>query len=893
MIRKHLGVLALTSALLLGSTSLARADPITTALFGAAFASSFFGTVVSLGITTALEAGASFLLGKLINKPASTASNIGSQLNLQIGSDTPLSFPLGNTATKGQPIYAGSWGNDGDTPNAYLTQVFALSDLPITGDPVVWVNDDRCAVTWSNTANAAGSPVIGYEGKLWVRFHRGDDTVVDPFLTAKFGADPDHPWLSDMIGKGVSYIVVTALLGKNSDNSSFWNGQPTFLFEIGSIALYDIRKDSTAGGSGSHRWGTPSTYEPSSNPMVQAYNVARGIYFGDEWVYGGQNWATFRLPAAVWMAAMNECDVSTAKADGTHEPQFSAGGMVGCDVRATDLLTSLLDASSGRIAAVGGVLKPLIGVPVSAVYSITDADLLVTEQIGFAPFPGLDQTQNSVVSTYTEPAEMFGTKPAPPLYDASYIAADDNRQLIATIDRPLVQSNTQAQRLDNAALTDARRFRQHEFFLGPYAWLLEPLDAIDWSSEENGYDAKLFLLTGITGRYDLMQNVSIKEVDPSDGSWNPATQEQAHSVGELGTTPPSPQPMTGWGVAPWEVVDPDGASRRPGILISAAAHLADVQAVQVQVRESWGDKNVVFDNPAPYNPLDDNPTWSIGSMLIVPAKVYEVRGRYIPEPGSPRGTLWSNETLDGDGNIVEGDWFSVTIPDVRFTDTDISVSFNSLNAVQKAKEAWLQQQLQDLQTQIQRLADGMGQQDIANVADKQELKTELVARTGNVVAGYTQQITVEASAREALAVEVTALTATVGDNSSGLVSEVNANSTDIDAQATSIQQLFSSQGGNSAQVNIAWATAAAHTGYAASYVVQAMVNDGTPRVAALGIDVPASPTGKTLVWVRGGQFAIYKADGTGLVVFDEDGLFASANGAIRMDMDTGDFDFGT
>jgi hypothetical protein len=41
--------------------------------------------------------------------------------------------------------------------------------------------------------------------------------------------------------------------------------------------------DSTvAGGSGSHRWNDPSTWEWSDNPAVCRYNWVRGIYANDD-----------------------------------------------------------------------------------------------------------------------------------------------------------------------------------------------------------------------------------------------------------------------------------------------------------------------------------------------------------------------------------------------------------------------------------------------------------------------------------------------------------------------------------------------------------------------------------------------------------------------------------
>ncbi len=70
-------------------------------------------------------------------------------------------------------------------------------------------------------------------------------------------------------------------------------GQLGFSALIGGRALYDPRKDSTAGGSGSHRLATPSTWEYSDNPsLAYADWLASTVYGAGEPV----DWAS--VPAA-------------------------------------------------------------------------------------------------------------------------------------------------------------------------------------------------------------------------------------------------------------------------------------------------------------------------------------------------------------------------------------------------------------------------------------------------------------------------------------------------------------------------------------------------------------------------------------------------------------------
>ena len=144
------------------------------------------------------------------------------------------------------------------------------------------INDEY--VTLGSTTEALygfGLPVMS--GSAWVKYYDGTQTTADPYLLAQYGAYPNRPWSADMIGRGLCYAIVTF-----RHNPEVWQGFPRLRFEMGGIPLYDIRKDSTAGGSGTHRWATPSTWAQTTNPMVMIYNIMRGIALMDGSVWGGR-----------------------------------------------------------------------------------------------------------------------------------------------------------------------------------------------------------------------------------------------------------------------------------------------------------------------------------------------------------------------------------------------------------------------------------------------------------------------------------------------------------------------------------------------------------------------------------------------------------------------------
>lgn len=631
----------------------AHADPLSLAISSIA---SFFSSI-SIGkliLTVAINIGLSLVEKALAKKDKPQPA--GTKLEISMGDDHAMSFIIGSYATAGKRKYAGTWGEDGKTPNAYFTDIIEIGSLPNRagerGLTSIWIDDQKVGVLWEEPhPDGRGFPVLQYRVKgkdyLWIKFLDGTQTSPDPFLMAKFGAHAERPWKPTMIGRGCQVVILTSRY-----NTELFKGVPAGLFEPHPLPLYDVRKDSSVGGNGAHRWADPSTWEPSTNPAVMTYNLARGVYYGSEWVYGGQNIGAFCLPAANWMAAANACDASVPLDGGGSEPAFRAGYDIQCDQEPLDAISELLKGCNGRIAEVGGIFKMLVGTPGAAVYSFTDDDIIVTEGQDFQPFPSLSATYNAIEATYPEPAEKWATKDAPGRYNADLEAQDGNRRLPAQVQLLAVPFANQVQRIGLAMIQDYRRFRVHQVSLPPDAYPLEPNDVVSWSSDRNGYDEKKFLVVKVEPQSNFLIVVTLKEVDPADYDWHPGLQLPT-AIGWLGPITPPSQPMIGWTVEPSTIKDAGGIDRRPAIKISCAPDLDDVAGVWVQVRlKETGD--VVFDSDS--NPYASPYSWIISGNWMISNTDYEARGRYLPK--SNRATDWSA-------------WLTVKTPNVLIQTADV------------------------------------------------------------------------------------------------------------------------------------------------------------------------------------------------------------------------------
>ncbi len=502
-------ILALAWLLILPSA--AQAAPVLTFITGLVSAISSFaasswlaGAIVRIGVGLGLSA-----LSRALLPQQSRPSGLQTSVTLN-GASTPQSFILGRYATSGSlvcpPMTHGA-------SNEYLTHVIALGALK--GQALL-----RFAVNgkWQDLAETShadyGTDVTDTNaGHLWIKFYDGTQDAADPMLLAKYAAHPETPWTSDMVGSGICHAILTS-----KANTDIWSGLPQFRFELGGILLYDPRLDSTAGGIGSMRWDDPATWVFSENPVVMIYNVMRGISLP-----GGETWgggvAPEDLPYANWALAMDACDEQVPDGSGGTKAQYVAGFEVRVSEQPKAIIAELLKSCAGEMADIGGIWKIQVGTPSLPTLFLTDDDILVSENRQLLPFPGLEQTHNSISTTHPDPDLLWEATEAEPLVDPVAVTADGDRHLTANLGLPSVWDPEQVARLQAAWLKDDRRWRRHSLSLPPRWVASEPFDVISWDSLRNTYAATQFAVFSVTDNpMTLNQRVVLREVNPNDWS---------------------------------------------------------------------------------------------------------------------------------------------------------------------------------------------------------------------------------------------------------------------------------------------------------------------------------------------------------------------------------------
>ena len=634
------------------------------AAFKTVMASTLAGTLIRTGLSIGFS-----LLSQRLRQKGARGGGIETSATTSGGTD-PQGTVLGWAATGGHVVYRNSHGSN----NRYLTHVIEVSDLKgCTLDGLI-INGEECEFGEVEHADF-GLPittfsdeethreVVGYnEGTdrdiygevtrtrdyAWIRFYDGSQTGADAQLIETYGDDEDRPWSADHIGTGVCYAVLTF-----DYNTEVFTSVPTVRFVLNGIPVYDPRLDSSVGGLGDQRWSSPETWATSTNPIVLAYNIHRGLTLPCGSVWGGGT-AFEDLPLDNWVAAMNACDEEVGD---PARPRYRAGLELRFEegVEPADVLEELYAAANTQVAELGGVFRVQVAAPASPLIQISDDDLIVTQPQDFEPFPGLETTYNAVAITHLSPEDLWNSKELDPITNADW-EMEDGRRRTASLQLPAVPWAEQALQLGNDMLRDERRFRRHGNSLPPEFFWLEPLMTLGWTSPWNSYEAKLFEVSEAV--YDLRTMVvtlSLRERDPEDFTFTDALELPSPPAA---LTPPARRDAGVPGFAVTGVAISDGAAlRRPALRLSwnAAMILDTVEGVAFEVRRA-GSTEVLY--PAPVSYIRQGETIF---DAVLPATAYEARAGAL---SSVRRTLWT-------------DWFPATTPDLRFTQADLADDLNA------------------------------------------------------------------------------------------------------------------------------------------------------------------------------------------------------------------------
>lgn len=324
----------------------------------------------------------------------------------------------GKAMVSGPIVFVEETGTD----NEFLHLVIPLAAHQCDAVLEIYFDDER---VYQN-----GSLDAAYNEHARINIHLGAQTAADSDLQAEC----EH-WTASHIGLGITYLYVRL----KHDPEFYANGLPNIKALVQGKPLYDPRKDSTVGGSGSHRWDDVSTWEWSDNWALCVLDYTR--------FESGVGALANEMDLPSYALAANDSDQLVEYDDeGNTEKRYTCNGTFTQSMTPASVLDKLLTAGVGMQTYSSGKYQLFSGVYQGPhLLTLSEADL--AGEVEVRPFNARAQLCNAVRGTFVDPENFYQPTDFAP-YESDYYRAQDNNEYIDhDIDLPFTQSAYTAQRL--------------------------------------------------------------------------------------------------------------------------------------------------------------------------------------------------------------------------------------------------------------------------------------------------------------------------------------------------------------------------------------------------------------------------------------------------------------
>jgi len=432
----------------------------------------FFGSLGIIG-KAIIGIGLNLIVSKIQKNQAKKNSKAvgGVEFEREYGENVSRKVACGLVGIAGHDCYVNTYGSS----NKFLEQVYVLADFPCDGLSRIWAGGSllSLSVIGGDAFKTIYSVVSGdYAGLIRFTFYYGTQTAADADMINH--SNPFGRWTADHIGTGICWIK--AELTYDQDKLGQF---PDFFFEFRGARLYDLRKDSTVGGSGGHRWDDYSTYEFSENPIVQEYNYRRGFSVNDD-MFCGMGMASADLPFDRYATAMNICDE-----DAGGERRYRCSVLFDADAQHGDNIEAVMTACGGIVIDDVTGSWPLIGTDQPIVETFTDDDLIAGEAVRFQRRRSMADLVNAVSGTYPEPENMWSPAGYDTQTNAGYVSLD-RRTRDVNLDFPQVRSKRQANQLASIYFNENRYEATADIVIRPRFQTIKAGDWVRWNSARYG-----------------------------------------------------------------------------------------------------------------------------------------------------------------------------------------------------------------------------------------------------------------------------------------------------------------------------------------------------------------------------------------------------------------------
>lgn len=355
--------------------------------------------------------------------------------------------------------------------------------------------------------------------RVWMTWHDGrPGQTADSDLVTKSAQDPEvvagkiPAWTNDHVGAGCAYIHVEVQW-----DSDILTSIPQFTWLVKGAKLYDRRKDTTAGGSGSHRLDDPSTWEYSTNAAVAADHFLLGYKVEDEDLAFGIGLHPSEVPYEIFanQADLADEDVETGTGDDVETiKRYAANGVISTADYFEEVLEAFQVQMAARFVDLGGRIGILGAEEREISLDLSDMDLTAEDQMQFADKLPFSDLYGSVAGTYADPANLYQQTPYTTQTTAYNALPDGGEAQQAQLPLPFEIHPRRADRLASAWINrESLQPRLVGVFMAR-AWRLEPGDWFTFSSERLALTEAKFEVIDIAKHDDFTVTITARAIDP-------------------------------------------------------------------------------------------------------------------------------------------------------------------------------------------------------------------------------------------------------------------------------------------------------------------------------------------------------------------------------------------
>ena len=479
------------------------------------------GTSIAAGIAGASIAGisaatlgfAATVLGLgaslLAKKPS--ASITGSPESFAADPKGLIPYLIGRAAISGNIVFRRAWDSASKGDNDRQAFVVILSGAgPI--ESIESFSVDNVTTTFDTSGQATGT----YADFMWQTTALGACPESAP-IGFGTGAGTPPGWTS--AHKLSGYAKATWTLRFDTKAKHYQNGVPKPQWVAKGVKVYDPRLDSTyPGGSGPQRANDETTWAWGENPYLHGLAWVIGRHQNGQRVFGiGAPLAG--IDVAAFVEGANIADVNGWK----------VGGVVYSGDSKWDTLKKMLQAGMGEPLALGAKISCFVNAPRVSLATITVGDIVGDASVT-ATQPRRDRI-NTVVPSYTQPANQWQFLPGTPVTVDAYVTADGGKRS-KEIPYPLIQVDAQAAVAARYDIENAREFGPISLPLKP-RWIgYKPGDCVTANVPELGLNAQPILLLN----RDLDPGTAV----PTFTARSETAGKHAFALGQVSVPPPTP-----------------------------------------------------------------------------------------------------------------------------------------------------------------------------------------------------------------------------------------------------------------------------------------------------------------------------------------------------------------